>query len=616
MGYRRPRTCFLSAAVVFLLGGPFCFGAPTHEKNVLIIHAAGDDILLYRRASDHMEQLLTVDRSLRVEFFREYLQDVKRSVNSIQLAESLQKKYFLDGTPDLIIATGTSAVRLCINYGVSHFRAVPVVFLLADDRVVAMQQLPPQITGIVTRIDFAGTVSLALRSHPDAHSIFFVVGTSALERAYEDVFKKEAGPLLSKYDVTYLDNLNFGELLDRLSRLPEHSIVFYFTMLRDRTSTYDHRSPTMGSIAAASNAPVYSWWGGQIGAGIVGGSFFDIDRDAERAAVMVRRILSGEVAHTIPRQRGTSLTVVDWRQLKRWHIEERNLPSGTMVLFREPSTWMKFRWIIVGSLVVFCAELLLIVWLIREGRLRRISESALKTLSGHLLNAQEDERARLARELHDGVNQQIAFLGISLSGIKSRMPSGDATLRADVTRQQDLVTELGKEIRRLSHDLHPPILKLFGIDRALRQYCEEFGAAHNLDIEVTSDIGSERLSQELELCLYRITQESLRNVAKHANANAVQVSLKKNGAEYALNISDKGRGFNPADARNRGLGLLSMQERIEALHGSLTIWSKVNHGTVVTARLPSDRSTLPRASPARSDLDRASTYVHSKAIES
>jgi signal transduction histidine kinase len=131
------------------------------------------------------------------------------------------------------------------------------------------------------------------------------------------------------------------------------------------------------------------------------------------------------------------------------------------------------------------------------------------------------------------------------------------------------------EIRRLSHDLHPPILKAFGIDRALRQHCEEFGASHGMDIQLMTNIGSDPLSQELQLCFYRIAQESLRNVVKHANTNAVQISLVKNGAEYTLSISDQGRGFNPADLSGRGLG--------EAFYGTLTIWSKINHGTVITA---------------------------------
>jgi signal transduction histidine kinase len=601
MGCRRPKSEFLLGAVVFLLAGVVCFAAPAHRKNVLIIHSGGDDVLLYRRASQHLEQVLTADRSVYVEFFHEYLHDFKLPVDSTQLAESLQKKYFFAGTPDLIVTIGTTSLRLCINYGPSHFRGVPVVFLLADDRVVPVQQWPPQITGVVTRVDFAGTVALALRLQPATHRIFFVAGTSAIERAYENVFKAQAGPLLSNYDVTYLDNLTFGELLDRLSRLPEHSLVLFMTMLKDRTSTYDNRSPNIGTIAAVSNAPVYGWLITQIGTGIVGGRFFDVDGDAELAAAMARRILSGEAVRNIPRQRGSSVTTVDWRQLRRWRIDERNLPSGTVVSFREPSAWMKFRWIILGTLAVFVAELLLIVWLIRESRRRRLSESALKALSGHLLNAQEDERARLARELHDGINQRISFLGISLSGMKSRIASGDPMLRADLIRQQDLVTELGKEIRRLSHDLHPPILKIFGIDRALRQYCEEFGASHEMDIQLTTDIGPDRLPRESELCFYRIAQESLRNIVKHANANAVQVSLQKNGTEYSLSIVDKGRGFNPADPRARGLGLLSMHERTEALHGTLNIWSKVNQGTIVTASLPVHRKSPFGTGPLSTD---------------
>lgn len=359
--------------------------------------------------------------------------------------------------------------------------------------------------------------------------------------------------------------------------------------LWDSTPTY-YGNRSLRPLVAAANVPLYTYFVSQIGNGPVGGSFFDVDRDAERAADTARRILAGEPERNIPIQTGTFKTVVDWRQLKSWQIGERNLPAGTVVLFREPSVWTKYRSIVIGSLAVFVVELALIAWLAWEVRRRRLSEAALKALSGCLLKAQEEERARLARELHDGVNQRVALLGISLSGIKSRIPADDSGLRFDLKTLQDVVTDLGKEIRRLSHDLHPPILKLLGLDQALKQYCAEFGAAHGMDIQFTSNIGSDRLSQQSELCLYRIAQEALRNIVKHASTTAARVSLIRTGEEYTLSIRDSGRGFDPRDACHCGLGVLSMQERIEALDGKLSIWSKVNHGTIITARLPVNRT--------------------------
>ena len=313
---------------------------------------------------------------------------------------------------------------------------------------------------------------------------------------------------------------------------------------------------------------------------------------------MALRILHGESPQNIPREQTTYYSAVDWRQLQRWRIRESQLPSGTTVLFREPSAWVKYKWPIAGGFLAFAAQLVLIAWLIDEGRRRRASESALKALSGHLLSAQEEERARIARELHDGFNQQIALLGISLSSVKRQIPPGNPGLVAELTKQQEQIVGLAEEIRQLSHELHPSILKISGIDRALQHFCDEFGKTEGIDIDFRSDVTPDRVSPETALCLYRIAQESLRNIMKYADTNSARVSLIQEGAGCTLSVVDRGRGFTPGDTRNGGIGLISMQERARALQGTLTIWSKPGQGTVVTARIPLEGQSQEVERPA------------------
>ena len=155
---------------------------------------------------------MSADHSLDVDFFHEYLDDMRLQADQLHLAESLQKKYFTGGKPDLIITAGPSALRLCRTYSVSHFASVPVVFMLADEHFLPPGNLPPHMTGITMHMDLVGTLELALRLHPATEQVFFVTGNSGGERAYQQAFQQETSAVLAKQRVTYLATSRWGRL--------------------------------------------------------------------------------------------------------------------------------------------------------------------------------------------------------------------------------------------------------------------------------------------------------------------------------------------------------------------------------------------------------------------
>ena len=205
----------------------------------------------------------------------------------------------------------------------------------------------------------------------------------------------------------------------------------------------------------------------------------------------------------------------------------------------------------------------------REALLRHSFER-IQELAGHLIIAQEAERTRIARELHDDVNQQLAALSVSISGLRRRLGEDDrATLEASLTALQQRVIGLVDSVRRLSHDLHPGVLQHVGLTAALESHCSEFQRQH--DVEVTfgaaNDIAA--IEPDSALCLFRAAQEGLRNVAKHAGAQHVDVRLGRENGRLTLTIADDGRGFDATDVRRAGggLGLLSIEERARLLAG-------------------------------------------------
>jgi len=216
----------------------------------------------------------------------------------------------------------------------------------------------------------------------------------------------------------------------------------------------------------------------------------------------------------------------------------------------------------------------------------KLAQQAVDELSGRLMNAQEKERARLARELHDDLSQSIALLAIQL-GMLQTNASDIGHVKDQLGQLVSDTQRLSKDVHRISHQLHPSKLVDLGLEAALRGFCREFSAAHGLRIDLVADGLPTDLSQDISLCLYRIAQESLQNVLKHSGASLAEVSLGSGAAEVRLSVCDNGNGFDLAAAKAKGgLGLVSIGERLQRLRGKVDIITAVGEGTKVEITIP------------------------------
>jgi PAS domain S-box-containing protein len=214
---------------------------------------------------------------------------------------------------------------------------------------------------------------------------------------------------------------------------------------------------------------------------------------------------------------------------------------------------------------------------------RKQAEEAARDLSGRLIYAQEAERMRLARDLHDDLSQSLALLSIELEMFGQSQP-------AERGRMQEFsgqVKRLSSEVHRLSHELHPAKLEQLGLVAALHGFCKEFAVAHAMAIEFADRSVPRTVPEDTALCLYRIAQEALHNVVKHSGGTAARVELTMEGSELRLAIADDGIGFDPQRMRANGsLGLVSMGERARFVHGHLCVESHAGKGTRVEVRVP------------------------------
>lgn len=219
-----------------------------------------------------------------------------------------------------------------------------------------------------------------------------------------------------------------------------------------------------------------------------------------------------------------------------------------------------------------------------ETALRR-SEHELRELAGSLLSAQEDERRRIARDLHDDVTQRLALLSIEMGKLAAETGLADTAGRLRSFQSQ--VLRISSEVRRVSHGLHPSVIEDFGLSTALEEFCDEFAKAQGIRVQFEGPVDDAGLSAEAAACLYRIAQESMQNAAKHGRASEVRVGLANTGQSLVLVVKDNGAGFSAERDRGAtGLGVISMKERIRLVNGALRIDSLPGTGTEITASVP------------------------------
>jgi len=223
----------------------------------------------------------------------------------------------------------------------------------------------------------------------------------------------------------------------------------------------------------------------------------------------------------------------------------------------------------------------------------RTSRQAVLALAGRLISAHEEERRRIARELHDGLGQDVAALAIALSNLRRRPATPEPvvqTLNELLARTNDLANSL----RALSHDLHPAWIEHVGLVSALKSFVAEFSGLSGLDIALTTPDGDEGIPGDVRICVFRVAQESIRNVARHSGAKRTEVSLAVRDGFLRLVIRDDGRGFDVAGVRQgAGLGLISIEERVRLVRGRATVTSRPGRGTEVLV-------TIPLSTPERS----------------
>src|SRR5246127_4644779 len=213
---------------------------------------------------------------------------------------------------------------------------------------------------------------------------------------------------------------------------------------------------------------------------------------------------------------------------------------------------------------------------------RKQMEEALSDMSRKLIESQEQERARIGRELHDDISQRLAMLSLELE----QLQENPSEVQSRVRELRNQTTELSNDVQAMSHDLHSSKLEYLGVVAGIKSWCKEFGERQRVEIDFSNDVHS-ALPFEIGLSLFRVLQEALHNVMKHSGVKRIEVQIREVSSGIHLSIRDSGKGFDvEAALQGKGLGLTSMRERVRLVNGTISIESKPMGGTTIHVRVP------------------------------
>ncbi len=574
-----------------------------NEKRVVILYSQPRDFPATEMVEQGIQEALNAERRLTVQLFSEYL-DLSRFRDTPQrqaLADLLDQRYS-NGQIALLICVDVPAALFLMEYGEQLFPEIPVVMCAIPERLkdsLLASPLGGRVSGIIEPALVARQlVESAFLFKPATKQAVLVAGAFENDQARAVALREALQTVRPDVELIDLTGRSLEEILERCEKLPRDAVIFFSTLFVDGKGRSFVPKNVLQSIAAVTDKPIFGPYESYMGYGIVGGPLISLRLEGKMAAEAALRILGGQ-----PFEAGsfsgvnTQRTLYDWRQLNRHAIADTLLPPKSTILFREATLWDQYKYSLIGIVALVTLQSLLIIGLVVNLRQRKKAETALRasqrelqTLAGRLISSQEEELSRLAREFHDDFAQRLAAVAIETGTLEIHSQQLDPPAREKIGHVKDQLIRLSDDIHAISRELHPAILKDLGLGRAVNSLCINFADRENIPVDCHFEPLPDDIPPQTSLCIYRVIQESLRNIAKHARARHVDISLKLSANHLLATIEDDGAGFEPKCARHTpGIGLASMRERVQYVKGEFTIQSEPGQGTVIELSIPLQR---------------------------
>jgi signal transduction histidine kinase len=616
------RTLVLLAVALVLL---FDLAGAAQARNLLVLYSNNRLVPGNVAVDRGLRVGLKSDAGSPVHMYSEFLDlpEFSGATYEAMMTSYLHEKYDAH-RPDAIVAVSDEAFDFVMRHRAELFANVPVVYTaVATAHLQLFWPLPDDVVGVPVEYDIAGTVAQALRWHPDAQRLVVVTGAARRDREREARARREIPPVAGKVAVEYLAGVPTAELLRRLAALGTNDVVWTPGYFQDGGGSSTNPRDAAAAMAAASAAPVYGPFDTFIGIGVVGGRMPSFDAMGQQAGETVVKLFAGVVPSSLrlPALMPVVLNV-DWRQVRRWGIDEAAIPPEATVHFRQPTFWKAYRGVAIATIVVILLQAALIASLLLERRRRRRAEMAVQSRRTELAHA---SRLAVAGELTASIAHEI---NQPLGAVQTSADAADLILQAGGDRREDLlriVTRIRRDnmrasdvIRRLRALLarHEPELRRFDVNATVGDVASFLGAEarrRRVTLECRTSSAPDWIvgdQTQIQQVLINLVLNAMDAVADLPEARrTVVMSVAVVGQRIAVTVSDRGEGIAPehigklfdsffsTKQRGMGLGLSIARTIVEAHGGRIRVENGAQGGAVFHVDLPaSEEAAIAAAS--------------------
>ena len=607
-----------AALVVFLavsLGCPAAFAAEpstgdVQPKRVLMLHSFG---LRFKPWTDFAE-ILRSEMSRRsnvpIDFLDHMLltarlDDDKSDIPFVDYLRAL----YAEKPPDLIVAIGAPAANFVQRYRPRIFPKTPMLFTAVEARRVQYDKLTENDTVAAAAHDFPLAIETILQVLPDTKVIAVVNGASPNEVFWQGELERELAPFSGRVELRWYNRLSFEDILKDAANLPPHSAIFWHLMSVDAAGVAHETSSALSRLSSAANAPIFSYLDAFFGGEIVGGSMHSIKEGMAVAAEAAIRILNGEKAGDI-KVAPTRFTLprLDWRQMQRWGISEKNLPPGSQILFRTPTAWEQYRAYILAFIAAILIQSVLISWLLYEHRRRQRAEIVARNTMSELTHVNRmatlnQLSASIAHEVRQPLaailaNAQAALRWLERPNVEE-VREGLKGIVSDGNRASDIIKNLRAMFKNDAQektlvDINKVVLSVLALVRIDLQK-HEIELQTQLDDRIPEVLGNQVQLQQVILNLVNNAIESMSSL----KTRVLRIQTKLNASNTMhVSVEDTGTGIEPSDLarlfqpmfttkeRGMGMGLSICQSIIENHNGRIWASPGVNGGSIFQFELP------------------------------
>ncbi len=553
-------------------------------KNVLIISEVGTSNPAPATIVRDLVSVLSNNHEFQVNLYVESLESpaFNDQASELKAEQELNTKYKGRGI-DLIVALGPTPIVFMSHFADSFLPGVPVVFCASSQEQTGYVKLGSRFTGSWLQLDPEKTVDAAIRLLPGTQEVIVVGGSSVFDKTNEAVIRTSLRSYRRNVEFKYWTDLTMPVLLDRLRHIPDDAVVLYVSLFADAAGNrFMNAVTSVPLVTDASAVPVFGMSDSYLGRGIVGGYVLNHTEQGRITAENALDILHGNSPSAIPIRFVPSAYMFDARQIHRWKLSERNLPTGSTVLYEDASVWQHIKWTVMVSALLLAGLGFLTAYLLYNRRQLKRARGEQARLSGMLINAHEEERKRIASELHDDFTQRLALLSIGIEMTAELVRNSPEQATQQLHELLNSAVDLSADLHTLSHRLHSATLERLGLVPGVEALCKEISSQQGIRVDFSYTGEGLSVPPATALCFFRVVQEGLRNVKKHSRASSARVRLEMRDGQLHLSISDQGAGFDMKELTQReGIGIFSMEERARYIGARLEIHSKPGIGTEI-----------------------------------